>query len=186
MMTLMIVKFNFRSSILMHALSTISSTASLTLGGWWLWIYFQFNKKKTKVIFFWSNSTSRTPDVDLSSLASDEKPVITKLGVKKDAAPKLDKHVNEVVKSCFFHLMHLSKVKPLMILNLMIEVNNNNNNNNHTLGLPLFAVVCYHKSLFLTNGHSAQLLGKCACARDCFDKTQHCWGLVNFCISNFL
>lgn len=57
----------------------------------------------------------------------------------------------------------------------MIEVDNNDNNNNdhndNTLGLPLFAVVCYHSSLFLTHGHSAQLLGKYACARDCLDRT---------------
>lgn len=50
------------------------------------------------------NDTSRSPCIDLTFLALFEKAMITNLGIEMDPTLKLDRQVNVVVKSCFFHL----------------------------------------------------------------------------------
>ncbi len=42
------------------------------------------------------------------------KPVATNLGVKTDSELKMDKQINSVVRSSFFQLTQLSKVKPFL------------------------------------------------------------------------
>lgn len=59
-------------------------------------------ENKTEVMLFKPSGTSGTIRVDLTSLSLHEKSVITNLGVKMDAALKLDAQVNAMVKSCLF------------------------------------------------------------------------------------
>lgn len=48
---------------------------------------------------------------------NDLHPVVTNLGVKTDSNFKLDKQINAVVKSSFYHLHLLAKVKPFLSFN---------------------------------------------------------------------
>ena len=45
------------------------------------------------------------------------KPIVTNLGVRIDRDLKLDKQINSVVKSSFFQLRLLAKVKPFLSFN---------------------------------------------------------------------
>uniref|UniRef100_A0A669CA98 Reverse transcriptase domain-containing protein n=1 Tax=Oreochromis niloticus TaxID=8128 RepID=A0A669CA98_ORENI len=76
--------------------------------------FLNFNDRKTEAILFGPNRFSHTPDVDLAALTSQLKSSITNLGVKIDSALIFDDHVNGVVKSAFYHLRRLSKVKPFL------------------------------------------------------------------------
>ena len=50
------------------------------------------------------------PPLDLGPLQPYLKPMVTSLGVKVDNALKLDKQINHIVKSSFYHLRLLAKV----------------------------------------------------------------------------
>ena len=81
----------------------------------WLALNFlNFNEKKTEVMVFGPNGSSDFPPAILGPLAPYVKPVISNLGVKIDCDFKLDKQISAVVKSSFFHLRRLAKVKPLL------------------------------------------------------------------------
>ncbi len=58
--------------------------------------------------------TSVTPLVDLGSLAQYVKPTIKNLGVKVDSELKLDSQIKAGVKSSFFKLRQLAKIKPVL------------------------------------------------------------------------
>lgn len=58
--------------------------------------------------------TTGTPPVDLGSLAPFIKPSITNLGVKVDPELKFYSQIKAVVKSSFFHLRQLAKIKPIL------------------------------------------------------------------------
>ncbi len=58
--------------------------------------------------------TTGTPLVDLGALAQYIKPTITNLGVKIDSDLKLDSQIRAVVKSSFFQLRQLAKIKPYL------------------------------------------------------------------------
>ncbi len=58
--------------------------------------------------------TTGAPLVDLGSLAQFIKPTVTNLGVKVDADLKLDCQISAVVKSSFFQLRQLAKIKPIL------------------------------------------------------------------------
>uniref|UniRef100_A0A8C1LY92 Reverse transcriptase domain-containing protein n=1 Tax=Cyprinus carpio TaxID=7962 RepID=A0A8C1LY92_CYPCA len=73
--------------------------------------FLKFNEDKTEIILFRPGGTINTPDVDLGDLKSYVKPVVKNLGVLMDGDFKLDKQINLVVKSCFYQLRQLSKVK---------------------------------------------------------------------------
>ncbi len=68
------------------------------------------NETKTEVIWF-GNSESQVLS-DLGNLATFQKSVVKNLGVQFDVSLKFDKQIKSVVKSCFFHLRLLAKVKP--------------------------------------------------------------------------
>ncbi len=51
---------------------------------------------------------------DLGNLAPFCKSVVKNLGVQFDVSLKFYKQINSVVKSCFFHLRLLAKVKPFL------------------------------------------------------------------------
>lgn len=76
--------------------------------------FLNFNEKKTEVMVFSGSGTSVTPLVDLGSLAQYHKQIITNLGVKVDTDLKFDNQINAVVKSSFFQLRQLAKIKPVL------------------------------------------------------------------------
>uniref|UniRef100_A0A8C2EP51 Reverse transcriptase domain-containing protein n=1 Tax=Cyprinus carpio TaxID=7962 RepID=A0A8C2EP51_CYPCA len=79
---------------------------------WMALNFLNFNDKKTEVMVF--GGTTGTPPVDLGSLAPYIKPSITNLGVKVDPELKLNSQIKAVVKSSFFHLRQLAKIKPIL------------------------------------------------------------------------
>jgi len=58
--------------------------------------------------------TSETPCVNLGSLSQYIKPTVTNLGVKIDPDLKLDRQIRSVVKTSFFQLRQLAKIKPFL------------------------------------------------------------------------
>ncbi len=52
---------------------------------------------------------------DLGNLAPFCKSIVKNLGVQFDVSLKFDKQINSVVKSCFFHLRLLAKVKLFLL-----------------------------------------------------------------------
>ena len=74
--------------------------------------FFNFNEKKTEVMVF--GGTSMTPLVELGSLAQHHKQIVNNLGVKVDAELKFDSQITAVVKSSFFQLRQLRKIKPII------------------------------------------------------------------------
>uniref|UniRef100_A0A3Q3C7D3 Reverse transcriptase domain-containing protein n=1 Tax=Haplochromis burtoni TaxID=8153 RepID=A0A3Q3C7D3_HAPBU len=77
----------------------------------WLALNFLcFNVSKTEVMVFRPASTA-VPYVDLQSLKSFCKPEIVNLGFKMDPEFKLESQIGLVVRSSFFHLRQLAKIK---------------------------------------------------------------------------
>ncbi|XP_055499399.1 uncharacterized protein LOC129701965 [Leucoraja erinacea] len=72
------------------------------------------DEKKTEVILFGPNGCREPPSVDLGPLAVFVKPTVLNLGFMMDGDFKLDKQIGAVVKSSFFHLRKLAKVKPIL------------------------------------------------------------------------
>lgn len=60
--------------------------------------------------------------VNLGSLQQYVKSVVTNLGIKIDSEFKLDKQINVVVKSCFYQLRLLAKIKPVLSFNIFKQV----------------------------------------------------------------
>jgi len=67
---------------------------------------------QTEVMVFSGSGTSETPLIDLGSLAQYHKQIITNLGVKVDTDLKFDNQIKAIVKSSFFQLRQLAKIKP--------------------------------------------------------------------------
>ena len=78
--------------------------------------FLKLNEGKTEIILF-GNSL-----IDLGPLQNYLRPKVTSLGVTIDSDFKLDKQVNAVLKSSFYHLRLLSEVKPFLSFNLLEQV----------------------------------------------------------------
>ena len=81
---------------------------------WMAQNYLQVNESKGEIILFGSPSTVDKISTDLGSLAPLVKPQVRNLGVIFDSELKFNKQINSVVKSCFFQLRMISKLKPLL------------------------------------------------------------------------
>lgn len=79
---------------------------------WMALNFLHFNEQKTEVMVF--GGASEATIIDLGSLAQYVKPVITNLGVKIEANLKFESQVRAVVRSSFFHLRELAKIKPIL------------------------------------------------------------------------
>lgn len=77
--------------------------------------FLHFNDKKTEVMLFGPSDASKV-HVDLGSLSQHLKSTATNLGVKLDRDLKFDLQISSVVKSSFFQLRQLAKVKPFLSL----------------------------------------------------------------------
>ena len=80
---------------------------------WTSWNFLNFNEEKTEVMVFGGTSVT-TPLVDLGSLAQYRKPIVKNLGVKVDSDLKFDSQIKAVVKSSFFQLRQLAKIKVVL------------------------------------------------------------------------
>lgn len=78
--------------------------------------FLKLNEEKTEVMVF-----GPVPS-DLGPLKEYVRPKVTSLGVTIDSDFNFDKQVNGVVKSSFYHLRLLSKVKPFLSFNLFEQV----------------------------------------------------------------
>ncbi len=84
-----------------------------------IWLSHNFlalNENKTEVILFGPSDSYDFGDLDLGDLSSHVTPCAKNLGVLFDSGLKFDKQINSVVKSCFYHLRRLAKVKPVLSL----------------------------------------------------------------------
>lgn len=77
--------------------------------------FLHLNDNKTEVVLFGPSDTSKI-NVDLGPLSQHLTLTATDLGVKFDTDLKLDAQIKSVVKSSFFHLRQLAKVKPFLSL----------------------------------------------------------------------
>ena len=75
--------------------------------------FLNFNEEKTEVMVFGGTSVT-LPQVDLVSLAQYHEPIVNNLGVKVDSDLKFDSQIKAVVKSSFFQLRQLAKIKPVL------------------------------------------------------------------------
>ncbi len=79
--------------------------------------FLKFNDNKTEIIFFGQTENLASVNVNLGPLAVYNKVVVKNLGVWFDGELKFDKQINNVVKSCFFNLRLLAKVKTFLSAN---------------------------------------------------------------------
>ncbi|TKS65252.1 RNA-directed DNA polymerase from mobile element jockey [Collichthys lucidus] len=75
--------------------------------------FLKFNENKKEVMVFSPSGSCALP-VDLGPLVPYRKQTITNLGFKMDSDFKLDRQISAIVKSSFFHLRQLAKVKPFL------------------------------------------------------------------------
>ncbi len=74
--------------------------------------FLKFNDSKTEIILFGQIENLASVNVHLGPLAAHNKVAVKNVGVWFDRELKFDKQINNVVKSCFFNLRLLAKVKP--------------------------------------------------------------------------
>ncbi|XP_037548511.1 uncharacterized protein LOC119425058 [Nematolebias whitei] len=75
--------------------------------------FLHFNDKKTEVLLFKPSEGSNI-HADLGPLTEHLTETATNLGVRLDSDFKLDTQIKSVIKSSFFHLRQLAKVKPFL------------------------------------------------------------------------
>ncbi len=81
----------------------------------WMAVHFlKCNEDKTEVMLFTPGGACEPPDLDLGVLKPFVKPSVKNLGGLMDIDFKLDKQINLVIKSSFFQLRQLSKLKSFL------------------------------------------------------------------------
>ncbi len=79
----------------------------------WMSVNFlHLNENKTEIIVFESSDAFSSSCLDFGLLSPFVKPLVKNLGVFFDSSLKFDKQISSVVKTSFFHLRVLAKVKP--------------------------------------------------------------------------
>ncbi len=81
---------------------------------WMALNFLKYNDSKTEIILFGQIENLASVNVHLGPLAAHNKVAVKNLGVWFDRELKFDKQINNVVKSCFFNLRLLAKVKPFL------------------------------------------------------------------------
>ncbi|XP_070410856.1 RNA-directed DNA polymerase from mobile element jockey isoform X1 [Nothobranchius furzeri] len=112
------IYFSFKPTQSMQVLSDCIDNVKLWLADNFL----HLNDSKTEVIVFNPHSIPATHQPDLNYLSPNVSTVISNLGVKIDQALKMDAQVNNTVKSCFYHLRRISKLKHILSVRLLKSV----------------------------------------------------------------
>ncbi len=86
------------------------------LKSWLLQTFLALNEEKTEVVLFGPSDFYDGSNLDQGFLNSNATPCAKNLGVLLDSGLRFDKQINSVVKSCFFHLRRLAKVKTFLSL----------------------------------------------------------------------
>lgn len=72
------------------------------------------NEDKTEIIVFSPSECSKSINLDLGEMSVYLKPWVKNLGFIFDSDLKFDRQINSVVKTCFYQLRLLEKVKPFV------------------------------------------------------------------------
>uniref|UniRef100_A0A3P9BFF7 Reverse transcriptase domain-containing protein n=1 Tax=Maylandia zebra TaxID=106582 RepID=A0A3P9BFF7_9CICH len=89
-------------------------TCLVDIKAWLARNFLNFNKKKTEVLVFGPSGPCESSSVVLGSLEVYFKSVVTDLGFKLDSDFKLDNQIRAVVKSSFYHLRRLARLKSFL------------------------------------------------------------------------
>ncbi|XP_061902364.1 uncharacterized protein LOC133649723 [Entelurus aequoreus] len=81
---------------------------------WMSQSFLQLNDTKSEILLFGNSTSVSQIRKNLGSLATLEKPHVKNLGVIFDPDLKFDKQVKSVVKSCFFQLRTIAKIKSFL------------------------------------------------------------------------
>lgn len=81
---------------------------------WMALNFLHFKDKKTEVLVVGPGTTGGSSPVDLGPLTKYIKPTLSNVGVRMDSVFNLDKQISAVVKSNFFKLRQLAKVKQIL------------------------------------------------------------------------
>uniref|UniRef100_A0A8C6LKN1 Reverse transcriptase domain-containing protein n=1 Tax=Nothobranchius furzeri TaxID=105023 RepID=A0A8C6LKN1_NOTFU len=84
--------------------------------------FLHLNDSKTEVIVFSPTSVRAAQQPDLNYLSPNVTSVVSNLGIRIDSALKMDAQVNSTVRSCFYHLRRISKLKSILSVRLLQSV----------------------------------------------------------------
>lgn len=84
--------------------------------------FLSLNENKTEVVVFTPSSVHDTTNINLGILTPYVKPYVKNLGVILDSGLKLDRQVNQVVKSSFYQLRTLAKIKSILSVSNLEKV----------------------------------------------------------------
>lgn len=84
------------------------------INGWMCNNFLQLNRKKTEVILFGPKEERTKVNLQLKSLNMETTDQAQNLGVVMDSNLNLQGHIKAIIRSAFYHLKNISRIKGLM------------------------------------------------------------------------